>query len=1103
MASTKRLPEVPTLSSILPKGSEGGKEFSRIVDLLLFQESRRNGRKVTIFNDAAGDYNGLDSFGEGLSILDGRVGYQYKFFPSPLTVEHRKSIISSLQQTHKASENSRIKKWILITPDDFVESSSKKDGGDVTWFENLKTEFKLSFELEHWGHKNLISLFIETPSLCLFYYPELIHNGNTLKNTILDTKLRYDENLVTLNKNIEFVGMSIYKPEATRGVPMEHIYIPLSVVPELADDTGSNAGETNPIKFLKQGSKTVILGDPGSGKSTLLRFLSLSGISKEIQGRYHTEKDGRIPIVIVLRRYADELKSRKNLSIVDFIQEYIQADFSLKSADPGFFNYFFESGRTIFIFDGLDELPDSNFKQIVRDRIRSLTTTYPGNTVIITSRIVGYDNPFRFDEKEYNHYRITKLKISEMEQFVKDWYQIRIESNVDREANIKDLVRILRDESHTAIRELAENPLLLTIVALVHRIDAILPDERVVLYQKCTETLLNTWHTWKYRDTEIRNKGRLERRNRKRMEAIAHWMHTQSTGVGKTQRSIVSYAQLLSFLTIYVSTFEKIHDSDNEPEDLASQFIEFIKQKAGLLVEVGDQSFSFLHLTFQEYLTSSYMITNSEKAGVASIWDDLKSKSKDPRWYEVVRLLVAGLKSDDSQDFILDRLLSEKSNEYTCASPMLLGGFLLDGVSAAEERAELIIINILTHGIQSDSADEIRSISFFIRAWLNKESTNNQILSSTFNKLWKNTHKVESKIRTVLFCLSAGLSFNDIINMITLKFISTSENDNYALKTFFSSDPVRQAPDLHSKKFSRFELVQYINSITRTSSNFISVLSQSVFFEYSPELGVKNMFNQFLFTLMIGSESGPHMDFNLSLLAILPQTNFEELGKIGDRKKTDEKLIDLKLTHLLADKSQMESNHREQFMTAAREKLLQKISGENVPDYFFDVDWNYLRQENTWQSFQTIPKLYNPFLQSIVFLFELQPAEIWQEALRINFVPRIPALLGVLFESAAIHKVVQAFKSGNVSNYDIYFASYQLLMDAWMQSNLYTNVNKLAIDMLIQVTQSSVIPQLEIAHIIRAIYLGDASKVDFLFSLYNSKDDKYDKIFDDCFWRNK
>jgi predicted NACHT family NTPase len=51
------------------------------------------------------------------------------------------------------------------------------------------------------------------------------------------------------------------------------------------------------------------------------------------------------------------------------------------------------------------------------------------------------------------------------------------------------LLKILENERHIAIRELAQNPLLLTIMVLVHRIDAVLPDERHVLYQKCIPTI--------------------------------------------------------------------------------------------------------------------------------------------------------------------------------------------------------------------------------------------------------------------------------------------------------------------------------------------------------------------------------------------------------------------------------------------------------------------------------------------------------------------------------------------------------------------------------------------------------------------------------------
>ncbi|HTE19878.1 MAG TPA: hypothetical protein VK689_16050, partial [Armatimonadota bacterium] len=92
----QRLPAVKTLYDILPKGAEGGKEFARIVDLLLFHEARRTGRSITLFSDAAGDYHGMDSFAGTAHRRSGTTGYQYKFYPSPLSAEHRKSIEKSL-----------------------------------------------------------------------------------------------------------------------------------------------------------------------------------------------------------------------------------------------------------------------------------------------------------------------------------------------------------------------------------------------------------------------------------------------------------------------------------------------------------------------------------------------------------------------------------------------------------------------------------------------------------------------------------------------------------------------------------------------------------------------------------------------------------------------------------------------------------------------------------------------------------------------------------------------------------------------------------------------------------------------------------------------
>jgi hypothetical protein len=379
---SQRLPETRSLSQILPKGTEGGKEFARIVDLLLFHEARRNGKNLNLFSDASGDYGGLDSFVGEVFRRNDVVGYQYKFFPSPLSQEHRAAIkesVSAAAAKGQKRKKQTLKKWILVTPDDFTESANKKDGGDVSWFVELKDELSLPFEIEHWGHRQLQALFIDTRSLCLFYYPELVADGPTARNTIKAVRKPYEENLLQMYRRIEFVGMSVYKPEATRGVPIEDIYIPVSTVPISTAWDDDSTPRTNPLEFLRQGSRQVILGDPGSGKSVLLRFLALVGCSGALQKRCHAKPDPRLPVLVILRKYAAELKKTPNLPLLDYIIQSVKADFSLNDAGRDFFEYYLDCGQAILLFDGLDELGSSELKKTVRDRIQSLAVTYPGN----------------------------------------------------------------------------------------------------------------------------------------------------------------------------------------------------------------------------------------------------------------------------------------------------------------------------------------------------------------------------------------------------------------------------------------------------------------------------------------------------------------------------------------------------------------------------------------------------------------------------------------------------------------------------------------------------------------------------------------------------
>ncbi len=677
----RRLPAVPPLSKRLPKGSEGGKEFARVIDLLLIQHARREHQTLTHVDDSAGDYLALDSFADCDD--SGRSGYQYKFYASPLSDLHRASIKRAVRHAVAKLEASRIRRLVIITPDDLLESAARRGGGDVSWFQSMRALFQDRIDVEHWGHRRIVDMFLKSPSICLIYYPELLPDGNDRRKSIRWTRSRYDENLRAVSGNVRFVGMSVHTEEASRVVKLEQIYIPLRLVAPTANPLEKDAQLQNPVTLLERNGRHVILGDPGSGKSTLLKCLAIvgqiAGLQKRVGGEQDTE---RIPVLVSLRRYADELNARPNLPLVSYLVEVTRGDFNLPSADASFFEFYLETGRAILCFDGFDELPNPQIKLTVRDRINSLLINYPGNTCIVSSRIVGYD-PYRFGD-DFQHRKIAPLRLPEIEQFIADWYTLREPNSRDRESSTRDLIKVIKDPEHRDILGLATNPLLLTIIALVHRLDSALPAARADLYESCTETLLNKWHMWKQRDaTDHVTRGLAERRNRVRIEVIAEWMQAQRVGTGTTPRALAPEGELRELLTQHIATQENLPPGKTAEEE-AERFLEFVRERAGLLVEAGERHYSFIHLTFQEYLTASRIIRKSRVGGAESLWGMIKHRIGDGRWEDTLRLLIASEDSGEMRTNLIDRVRAAAAERNSVERSQLLLGLLIDRIEEAE-----------------------------------------------------------------------------------------------------------------------------------------------------------------------------------------------------------------------------------------------------------------------------------------------------------------------------------------------------------------------------------------------------------------------------------
>lgn len=154
------IPNVPSLSSKIKPGSQGGLEFAQIMNQLLDFESRIQDYRFISSSDASGDYKGCDAiFKKG----DKNFGVQYKFMVngpnSNQKSEIKKSLKNAIQKFPEMDE------WVLVTPDDF-----KLDA--MNWLSELESEF--SMKVNHWGQIRINNLMLFHKELCQRFYPEFL-----------------------------------------------------------------------------------------------------------------------------------------------------------------------------------------------------------------------------------------------------------------------------------------------------------------------------------------------------------------------------------------------------------------------------------------------------------------------------------------------------------------------------------------------------------------------------------------------------------------------------------------------------------------------------------------------------------------------------------------------------------------------------------------------------------------------------------------------------------------------------------------------------------------------------------------------------------------
>jgi formylglycine-generating enzyme required for sulfatase activity len=300
-----------------------------------------------------------------------------------------------------------------------------------------------------------------------------------------------------------------------------------------------------------------------------------------------------------------------------------------------------QDGKCVVLLDGVDEVADFATRRRVARIIERFTVAYPANRYVVTSRIVGYTGAARLGEG-YNVTTVRDFTDADIERFVRHWNHA-VEVSLAGEESAYALQQAARQtesflsaiRGNERVRELAVNPLLLTVIALVQRYRAQLPERRTELYEEAVEVLLGKWDEAKGLDAgEVMDGRELDAGDRRGLlEPVALWMMEQRAREIEAEELRQQLGQ----------RFYEMCGDWQQTDKAVEQFLRLIGERSGLLTERGQGVYAFSHLTFQEHLAARAVADRGDY--VRYTLDRLG----DSWWREVVLLEVGYLSTQGKQ----------------------------------------------------------------------------------------------------------------------------------------------------------------------------------------------------------------------------------------------------------------------------------------------------------------------------------------------------------------------------------------------------------------------------------------------------------------------
>jgi predicted NACHT family NTPase len=406
----------------------------------------------------------------------------------------------------------------------------------------------------------------------------------------------------------------------------------------------------------------VILGDPGSGKSTLTKYIILSVLQINNDEKLSTVFSSYLPLRVELREFAGLYAEKECKTFLDYFHHLAKTEgCSLTGEEVD--SYLKNSGKAIVVFDGLDEIFDPKEWERINRMIVGFALDYPKVRIIVTSRIVGYKRKI-LDDAGFVHFTLQDFEKEQIETFLDRWYPLVVDEN-EIEGRKSRIVKALKDSP--SIRQLAGNPLLLTIMAIIGKHQE-LPREKWKLYEHAASVLVENWEVDKHLKRSSVDMDFIGEDDKKELlMKIAFKMQSGPKGLAG---NFIHRKILQDEIEVYLQ--KRYQKNSSEAKLIAESIIDQFRRVNFILCLYGADFYGFVHRTFLEYFCAMDIAQkfDNHELNIKILKSDYFEKYwEDPTWHEVLSL-ICGMKEKFAGE-IIECLMQAYNPQYFGNRPPL------------------------------------------------------------------------------------------------------------------------------------------------------------------------------------------------------------------------------------------------------------------------------------------------------------------------------------------------------------------------------------------------------------------------------------------------